>query len=59
MGDKEDLFNIRNGNVCSLCERQLNWLYGASEEETPVILTTRRAICKPCFKILTKKNKVK
>jgi len=55
MTDKEDLFNIRNGNVCALCEHQLNWLYGAREEETPVALTTRRAVCKPCFEVLLEK----
>ena len=51
------LFNIENGNVCSLCERQLNWLYGAIEEETPVALTNKRAICKSCFKTLESKVK--
>lgn len=51
----ETLFDIENGNICALCEHTLNWLADASEEETPIPLTIKRAICKPCFEQLVKK----
>jgi hypothetical protein len=46
------LFNIENGNVCSLCEKQLNWLKSPIE---PIALTTKRAICLECYNNLKEK----
>ena len=39
---KMDLFNIRSGNVCSLCEKQLDWSAFALEEKQPIALTPKR-----------------
>jgi hypothetical protein len=48
------LFNIENGNTCSLCEKQLNWLKSPIE---PIALTTKRAICLECYNKLKEKYK--
>jgi len=56
MGEKEDMFNIRNGNVCSLCEKELSWLAPIQPENgviiqlnKPIALDGKRAICNVCY----------
>lgn len=51
------LFNIRNGNVCSLCEKQLAWTYSPDYETRdcqPMAPAINRAICRSCFHELIK-----
>jgi hypothetical protein len=50
-----DLFNIRKGNVCSLCEKQLHWLYRPdwqADKADAIALSNHRAICRECFEML-------
>jgi len=53
------LFNIRNGNVCSLCEKQLIWLYsttnGHHHGPEVVPLHAKRAIYSECYINLKKR----
>ena len=56
---KLTLFNIQNGNVCSLCEKQLNWLHYPKDimklPDTPIAIHNQRAICMECYLNLKEK----
>lgn len=55
MSKTNALFDIRHGNVCSLCEKRLNWTPTADAQNKPIALTTKRAICAECYKKLKEK----
>jgi hypothetical protein len=43
------LFNIQHGNVCALCEKELDWTFCAFPDKRPVALNNHHAICKECY----------
>jgi hypothetical protein len=51
---KMRIFNIEKGNVCSMCEKQLHWLYREDWQIDSAgaicrDVGNRRAICRECF----------
>jgi hypothetical protein len=49
---KLQLFNIQNGNVCALCEKQLNWAYRVewrTDLDFPIAINKHHSICRECY----------
>jgi len=52
------LRETRNGNVCSLCEKSISWVFNAKDtDEAAIPLNYHRAICKKCYDTLNNKRR--
>ena len=48
--DELVLWNMRTGNICTLCETQISWVYEDREKDNAAVsFNPLRAVCRGCY----------